>query len=63
MHDPFGLGQVVAVSHQADHDHEADADHDARHDARKEQRRNAFAHHVCIDDHDARGRNDRADDR
>jgi hypothetical protein len=58
-----GVGQLVAVGHELDRDHQCDADQDARHDARKEQRGHAFAHHIGVDDHDARRRDDRPDDR
>ncbi len=60
--DPFCLGQVVAVGHKPNHDHQAHAHQHARHDARKEQGCHAFAHDIGVDDHDARGRDDRADD-
>ena len=58
-----GGGQVVVIGHEMDQQHQPAADHNARHDAGQKQRRHAFAHHIGIDDHDPRRRDDRADDR
>ena len=53
LDDPFSFGQVVAICQQADHDHEANTHHDTWNNTREEQCRDAFAHHIGIDNHDA----------